>query len=173
MKILLALAVLFLTFPTHSAGIPQNFGAGGFFGMAGMRFEQFATSRQIWNPGGELKGEWRARASKSESSDGVETLDLITDTEVFGISPAQVSVEKAGGTVRRFLVKFDADKVKKAKRKVEGDLFARVTANLRVMAGEPQSKSPDGGLTFKHDAAMIVARRAGAREVLVEFTPAR
>jgi len=42
-----------------------------------------------------------------------------------------------------------------------------------VMAGEPQSKSPDGGLTFKHDAAIIVARHAGARDVQVEFTPVR
>ena len=138
-----------------------------------MPFEQFAMAGGAWEPGADLKGKWNARVEKVPAKNGVETLDLAMEADVFGLPAAHVSAERAGGAIRRFIVRFDESKLKGGARAKGGDLFARVTANLQAMAGEPKGKSPSGELTFVHEAAKIVARREGAREVVVEFTPAR
>ena len=171
MKTLLSICGSFFLLLQNATAIPQQ--VGGFLGAAGMPFEQFAMTRDAFADGAELKGKWHARVEKGPAKNGVETLDLAMETEVFGIPAAQVSAERAGGAVRRFIVRFDESKLKGGARAKGADLFARVTANLQAMAGEPKSRSPGGELTFTNGAAMIVARHAGAREVIVEFTPAR
>jgi hypothetical protein len=174
MKALLSLVILCFILSVRSAAIPQNVGGTtGFFGAAGVPFEQFAVARDTWEKDAELKGSWQARGTGAASAKDVETLDLAMDADVFGIPAAQVSAERAGGTVRRFIVRFDEKKSKAAGGARGGDLFARVSANLRAMAGEPKGKSAGGDLTFRNEAALIVARRVSAMEVLVEFTPAR
>ena len=172
MKALLSLVILSSFLSSRSAAIPQNFGNNGFLAAAGMSFEEFAAARDTWEKGAELKGRWQARAKKAPAAEGVETLDLAMDADVFGIPAAQISAERVGGVVRRFVVRFDESKAKTAGH-ARGDLLSRVTANLQAMAGEPTAKSPGGDLTFRHEAALIGARRAGAKGVLVEFTPAR
>jgi hypothetical protein len=172
MKLILSLLILLSILPDRSLAIPQTVG-GGFLNAAGMRFEEFAAARETWLPGAELKGRWLARARKPGAAEGAETLDLAMDAEVFGIPASQVSAERIGGTVRRFVVRFDESKTKTPGKARGGDLFARVTTNLQAAVGEPQAKSPGGEMTFRHEASVIVARRAGAREVLIEFTPAR
>lgn len=173
MKTLLSLVIVFSFLAGRSSAIPQTVGGGGFLGAVGVPFEQFATARDTWAPGAELKGRWQPRGRQVASAAGVETLDLAVDANVFGIPAAQVSAEKSGGVVRRIVVRFDESKGKAGGNARGGDLFARVTSNIQAMAGEPKAKSPGGDLTFRHEAAQIVARRAGAKEVLVEFTPAR
>jgi hypothetical protein len=173
MKTLLALIIVFSFLSGRSEAIPQTVGGGGFLGAVGVPFEQFATARNTWAPGAELKGRWQPRGRQVASAEGVETLDLTVDANVFGIPAAQVSAEKAGGILQRIVVRFDESKAKAAGHARGGDLYARVTSNLQAMAGEPKTKPPGGDLTFRHEAARIVARRAGAREVLIEFTPAQ
>ena len=172
MKALLSLVILCVFLSDRSAAIPQNFGNNGFLNAVGIPFEQFAAAPDTWAKGAELKGRWQARGKQAASADGVETLDLAIDADVFGIPAAQISAERVGGVVQRFVVRFDESKAKAAGR-ARGDLLSRVTANLQAMAGEPTAKSPGGDLTFRHEAALIGARRDGAKGVLVEFTPAR
>src|SRR5205085_2021261 len=149
MKIPIALASLFIVLSGRAVAIPQQ--VGGFLGMVGMPFEQFAMAREVWTPGAELKGKWQPRAGQAGAADGVETLDLVTDAEVFGIAAEQVSVELAGSAIRGIQVRYDEGKMKKGGHANAGDLFARVSANLRAVAGEPQAKSARGELTFRHD----------------------
>ena len=171
MKTLLSVSASLLLLLEYSSAIPQQ--VGGFIGAAGMPFEQFAMTGAVWAPGADLKGKWNARMEKGPAKNGIETLDLALDADVFGIPAAKVSAEREGGAVRRFIVRYDEAKLKGSARAKGGDLFARVTANLQAMAGEPKSKSPSGELTFRHESATIVARHDGAREVVVEFSPAR
>ena len=171
MKTCLSVCASLLLLLEYSSAIPQR--VSGFLGAAGMPFEQFAMAGETWAPGADLKGKWNARVEKAPAKDGIETLDLAIDADVFGIPAAKVSAERAGGVVRRFIVRYDEAKLTGGVRAKGGNLFARVTANLQAMAGVPTSKSPGGELTFHHDAATIVARHEGAREVVVEFTPAR
>jgi hypothetical protein len=173
MKTLLSLVIVLSFLSGRSGAIPQTVGGGGFLGAVGVPFEQFATARDTWAPGADLKGRWQPRGRQAASAEGVETLDLAVDANVFGIPAAQISAEKAGEVLRRIVVRFEESEAKTGGNARSGDLFARVTSNLRAMAGEPKAKSPGGDLTFRHDAAQIVARRAGAKEVMVEFTPAR
>lgn len=171
MKTCLAVCASLFFLLEYSSAIPQQI--NGFLGAAGMPFEQFAMAGDAFAPGADLKGRWNARVEKVPAKNGVETLDLAMDADVFGIPAAKVSAERAGGVVRRFIVRYDEAKLKGRARAKGGDLFARVTANLQAMAGEPTGKSSGGELTFRHEAATIVARREGAREVVVEFSPAR
>jgi hypothetical protein len=170
----LSLAVS-LFFLSESLAIPQTFATGnnGFFGAVGVQFEQFAASRDTWQPGAELKGTWRAAGGNASKVKGVETLDLGLDAAVFGIPAAQISVERAGGVVTRFVVRFKEGKMKNGGKANTGGLFSQVTANLTALAGEPKSVSPGGEKTFRYESSMITARRSGAKEVVVEFTPAR
>lgn len=158
-----------------SVAIPQTFSNGnnGFFGAVGVQFEQFASSPAAWKPGAELKGTWRAAGGNASKVKGVETLELGLDAAVFGIPAAQVSVERAGGVVTRFVVRFDEGKMKDGGKAHAGGLYSQVTANLTALAGEPKSVSAGGEKTFRYESSMITARRSGAKEVLVEFTPAR
>jgi len=172
MKLIVSLLIPFSILPERSLAIPQSVGIG-FVNAVGMRFEQFAAARETWLPGAELKGRWIVRGKKPGAADGAETLDLAMDAEVFGILASQVSAERIGGTVRRFVVRYDESKIKTAGKARGGDLFARVTTNLQAAVGEPQAKSPGAGMTFRPEASVIVARRAGPREVLIEFTPVR
>lgn len=166
--ILAALAVCIVLTVTVSA-IPQTVG-GGFLGAVGMPFEEYVASVAVWSPGVELKGPWKSRG---ESKDGVETLDLGLDTTVLGIAAARVSVERESGVVRRFTVRFDEGKLKKAGQAQAGGLFAQVLTNLTALAGEAKSVSPGGEKTFRHEAALITARKSGVREVIVEFSHAK
>jgi hypothetical protein len=175
MKMILPCIAVSFLFLNDSIGIPQTFGTGnnGFFGAVGVQFEQFAASPATWQPGADLKGSWRAPGGNVSKVKGVETLELGLDAAVFGIPAAQVSVERGGGAVRRFVVRFDESKMKNGGKAHAGGLFSQVTANLTALAGEPKSVSPGGEKTFRYEASLITVRRSGAREVLVEFTPAR
>jgi hypothetical protein len=168
-------ALLAAAFTAISLGdalsIPQNFGFGvGFFGVVGVPFEKYASA-EAWTPGADLKGRWQVRSGSASA--GVETLDLAMDADVFGIPASLVTVERADKIVRRFIVRFDGTKQKKPAKKDAADLFTRVTTNLKALAGEPKAASPGGELTFRYEAATIVARREGAKEVVIEFKPAR
>jgi hypothetical protein len=175
MKLILLCITASLAFLNDSLAIPQNFGVGnnGFFGFVGVQFEQYASAPETWQPGAELKGTWRAAATKAPKVKGLETLDLGMDAAVFGIPATQVSVERAGGSVRRFVVRFDETKNAQAGKPAKGGLFSQVTANLTALAGEPKSVSAAGEKTFRYESSTITARRSGAKEVIVEFTPAR
>jgi hypothetical protein len=153
--------------------IPQTFGTGGpvFRNAVGMSFEEYAASRDTWQPGAELKGTWRASAASK--AEGAETLELALDAVVFGIPAAQVFVERSGTVVRRFVVRFDERKMKDGGKAHAGGLFSLVTTNLTALAGEPKSVSPGGERTFRYESSLITARRSGGKEVIVEFTPAR
>jgi hypothetical protein len=174
MKLLLLVVSALVLLQVHASAIPQSFGVGnGFFGAVGVPFEKYAAAGEAWTPGAELKGRWQARVGSGASADGTETLDLAMTAEVFGIPAAQVSAERNGRSIRRFIVRFDGSKQKGNAGARGGDLFSRVTTNLQAMAGEPKSKSAGGEMTFRHEAATIVARRGRGQEVVVEFTPAR
>lgn len=150
--------------------VPQSVGNGrGFFGAAGMTFEKYAASPDAWAQGGELKGLWKARAGKKGD---VENLDLAEDAVVFGIPAAQVSVERAAGAVRRITVRFDEGKMKNARTNA-GGLYAQVMANITALAGEPMASSPGGEKSFRYESSQITARKSGAKEVIVDFTPAK
>jgi len=175
MKMILLLVALGLVILNDATAIPQNFGNGnnGFFRAVGVPFEQFAAAPGTWLAGADLKGKWRAPIGKVAKAKDIEILDLEMDAAVFGIPAAQVSVERAAGVVRRFVVRFDEGRTKDARKPAKEGLFSQVTANLTALAGEPASVSPGGEKTFHYEASTITARRSGGKEVVVEFTPAR
>lgn len=150
-----------------SYSIPQQFNNGpNFFNAVGVQFEQFAAAGDTWKPGAELKGKWNGRAGEKE------VFELGVDAAVFGIPAARVTALRTGGAVQKFRVQFD-DSVTADGKARKADLFSQVTANLKAVAGEPKSISPDGAHIFRYDSALVSARREGARQVIVEFTPAR
>lgn len=151
-----------------ASAIPQSFGGNNLFGATGMPFEQYVATVAVWSPGATLQGPWKQR---EKARSGVETLILGTNATVFGIAAAQVSAERVNGTVRRIIVLFDEAKLRNAKAR-SGGLYDQVVANITAFAGEAQPAS-SGEKVFRHDASLITARKAGGREVIVEFTPAK
>ena len=172
MKVILGVfAAAFFLADTASA-IPQTFsGVNGFANAVGMAFEQYAASADPWAPGAELKGPWKPRDGKAPKAGGLETLDLAVDATVFGIAAAQVSAERVAGVVRCFTVRFDEAKLKNGKTRA-GGLYELVLANLTALAGEAKPVA-SGGKTFRYESSLITARKAGGKEVIVEFTPAK
>lgn len=148
--------------------VPQSVG-NGFLGAVGIPFEKFAAAAGPWAQGAELKGPWKARAEKKGD---VENFDLAVDAIVFGIPAAQVSAERVSGAVRRFTVRFDEGKMRNAKSSA-GGLYAQVVANITALAGEPKASSPGGEKSFRYESSLITARKSGAKEVIVDFTPAK
>ncbi len=152
-----------------ASAIPQSFGGNNLFGATGMPFEKYVATVAVWSPGATLQGAWKRR--DKAKADGVEMLQLGADATVFGIAASQVFAERVNGVVRRITVLFDEAKLRNAKARA-GGLYDQVLANITAVAGEAQTVS-SGGKTFRHEASLITARRAGSREVIVEFTPAK
>ncbi len=172
-KVILAVLAAGVLLADTASAIPQTFsGVNGFANAVGMAFEQYAASADPWAPGAELKGPWKPRDGKPAKAGAVETLDLGVDATVFGIAAAQVSAERVAGVVRRFTVRFVEGKSTNGKARA-GGLYEQVLANLKALAGEAKSVAPSGGKTFRHESALITARKAGGKEVIVEFTPAK
>ena len=171
MKTILALLSSIALLADTASAIPQRVSNGGFFGAVGMAFEQYVATVAVWSPGAELKGPWKP-SDKPAKAAGVETLVLGTDALVFGIAAAQVSVERVNGAARRFTVLFTEGKTKDGKPSA-GGLYDRVLANITALAGDAKSVSASGERTFRHEAALITARKSGGKEVIVEFTPAQ
>ena len=168
MKAILAVFASVVLLGKLAHAVPQSVG-NGFLGAVGVAFEKYAASAGPWAQGAELKGPWKARAEKKGD---VENLDLAVDAIVFGIPAAQISAERAAGVVRRFTVRFDEGKMKNAKPNA-GGLYAQVVANITALAGEPKASSPGGEKSFRYESTLITARKSGAKEVIVDFTPAK
>jgi hypothetical protein len=168
MKTILAALAAGVLFANVAHAVPQTFG-NGFLGAVGVAFEKYAASPDPWAQGAELKGPWKSRAG---AKGGVENLDLAVDAIVFGIPAVQISAERAAGVVRRFSVRYDEAKMRNA-RSGAGGLYERVVANITALAGEPAATSPGGEKSFRYGSSLITARKSGAREVVVDFTPAK
>ncbi len=168
MKIILAVITVGVLFANVAHSVPQII-RNGFFGAVGVTFEKFAAAPEPWAQGAELKGPWKVRAG---TKGDVENLDLDVDAIVFGIPAAQISAERTAGSVRRFTVRFDEGKMKNAKASA-GGLYAQVMANITALAGEPKEVSPGGEKAFRYESSLITARKSGAKEVIVDFTPAK
>ena len=171
MKAILAALAASVLFTDTASAIPQT--VNGFLGAVGMNFDQYAASAEPWAAGAELKGPWKSRAGNAGTKpDGVETLVLGTDATVLGIPAAQVTAERVKGAVQRFTVIFDERKLKNANART-GGLYEQVLANLTALAGEAKIVSPGGEKAFRHESSLIIARKSGGKNVIVEFTPAR
>lgn len=168
MKTILSALSAALLLANSAYAIPRTIG-NGIFGAAGVAFEKYVASPDVWAEGAELKGPWKARAGKK---DAVENLDLAAEAVVFGIPAAQISAERTAGLVRRITVRFDEGKMKNAKSN-PGGLYAQVIANITALAGEPKQTSPGGEKTFRYESSLITARKSGGKEVIVDFTPAK
>jgi hypothetical protein len=142
-------------------GIPQTFQTNVFLNTAGVTFEQFATGPEAWGDATALKGHWNARG---------DTLTLVDQAAVFGVSADEVTARQQDGHVQSFRVVFRG-KEKRAGAK-PADLRAQVTANVRAFTGESGTTNHDGAMVFKFKDVTITLRSGQGREVVAEFTKA-
>ncbi len=83
---------------------------GGFFNVAGMRFEDFANQAKIWKVDAELAGDWKQWSDDSlSSSDNVEVLRLKQRASVFGIPANSVDLYRKDSVIKQFKVDFADD----------------------------------------------------------------
>lgn len=102
-------------FVSHNVrGIPNTFGGfGGFINPAGMRLEDFAAQKKIWNPRAELKGTWELWKDDSVTDTTIELLHLKMSALVFGVPASEVTVQRKDDKILQFQVVFEPyDKIK-------------------------------------------------------------
>jgi hypothetical protein len=151
-----SVALMLLT--TSLLAIPQNFNQGGFFNLAGVSFETFATDQATWVNGATLPGKWSA-------SDRAGTQQLENDAVVFGLPAAAITAQHKDGRVTKLRVSF-----RETERK-SGPLFERLSNNIRAFTGDAGRDLGKQTRLFRHSSVQIVARQISPAQVVLEFTP--
>lgn len=125
----IAAATVFAASPPPALGIP-NVVTGGFFNMAGMRFEDFAKRPQTWKQDAPLEGKWEIWNDPAITGRDIELLKLSLSAIVFGVPASEVTAQRREGQNVRFSVVFRPDSPGEASRLVQ-----TVRTNAATWAG--------------------------------------
>ncbi len=159
MKTLSTCGVFLWLLAAFAQAIPQTVGTG-FFGVAGVQFEQFATDPETWEAGAQIKGHWEKRG---------DALALADSATVFGLVADEVTAERKGDQIQTIRVVFRPKEKRGGK---PADLLGQVTANVRAFTGDMGTSGSSAGTVFKYKAVTITLRADAGRGAILEFTRA-
>lgn len=159
MKTLLSLA-LGAALTAGALAIPQTFNGGGFFGAAGINFEDFAGQTAAFDVGSKLPGKWAPVHGQKD----VVKLEL--DAVVFGIPATEITASKSGEKVKEFRVLYKDDDAH-ARHQKKGLLQERVLAAIKTFTGKPVDVSHP----VDYKGVNIAVGLGGNGDVIVSFTP--
>lgn len=148
--------------PLSSDAIPNQVGGGGFFNLAGMRFEDFAAKAEAWKPGAKLKATWELWKSPEVVNSEIELLRLTVPATIFGLASSEVTVQRADEQILLFHAVF---------RPAQGATLAQLQQSLRTNI-EAWSDSSDGDQFRGGASAITLTTRTSEGELLVTFSAA-
>jgi len=110
--------------------IPNSVGAIGFINPAGMRLEDFANRREMWQAGAELKGDWEMWHDESITDSTIELLHLKNEATVFGIKANSVTLQRRDELPLQIEVTFST-----AEEPRPGKLRHQLITNINAWSG--------------------------------------
>jgi hypothetical protein len=154
--------LILLSPPLSSVAIPNQVGGGGFFNLAGMRFEDFAARPETWNPGAKLKATWELWKSPEVTKSEIEVLRLTVSATIFGLSASEVTVERTDEQILRFHAVF-----RPARESTLAQLEQSLRSNLEAWSDSAEGDQFQGGAS-----AISLTPRASEGDLLVTFSAA-
>ena len=92
--------------------VPQQVGAIGvvpFINPAGMRLEDFANRKAMWQEDAALKGEWELWSDSRIKDSTIELLQLKNSATVYGLEAVQVVLQRRDNRPLQFQVRFSTE----------------------------------------------------------------
>jgi hypothetical protein len=163
---LLSLAGSSLTPLLHA--IPNQIGAIGaipFVNPAGMRLEDYANRKPMWQDDAVLKGEWEMWTDTTLDDSTIELLRLKNSAVVYGLDAMEVLLQRRDNQPLRFHVKFSTEG-----ESVPGKTRDQLITNINAWTGGSlELKDSVGSLNHEHIAVKFDATRRN--EVRIIFEP--
>ena len=127
--------------------IPNTF--GGFINQAGMRLEDFAARKAMWEPNADLKGTWELWKDEAVTDPAIELFRLKLNAVVFGVTASEVTVQRKDDRIIQFQVVFEPSDRKTSLDKLDRTL----KTNASLWSGASASSK-----AMKHGASLYSFR---------------